>query len=171
MTVLVDIGNTRIKWATLSAGKLVRRGSAVHRDSLDDAIAAFAAQLPPRTRVIAANVAGEAMGERLEALVATRPGTSLTLVATAAERRENHRASIRRGDGLLKWCSLFSGPSERHQDDADVVLAVAGCFHRLDESRVNAQSARVDDQFLRLAARSSCAAAQLAIRRTCRADG
>ena len=62
MTVLVDIGNTRIKWATLSAGKLVRRGSAVHRDSLDDAIAAFAAQLPPRTRVIAANVAGEPMG-------------------------------------------------------------------------------------------------------------
>jgi type III pantothenate kinase len=86
MTVLVDIGNTRIKWATLSAGKLVRRGSAVHRDSLDDAIAAFAAQLPLRARVIAANVAGEAMGERLEALVATRPGTSLTLVATAAEQ-------------------------------------------------------------------------------------
>ena len=34
MTVLIDIGNTRIKWATLSAGKLVRRGSAVLRHSL-----------------------------------------------------------------------------------------------------------------------------------------
>jgi type III pantothenate kinase len=86
MTVLVDIGNTRIKWATLSAGKLVRRGSAVHRDSLDAAVAAFAAELPPRSRVIAAKVAGEPMAEQLTALVAKRPGTSLTLVATSAEQ-------------------------------------------------------------------------------------
>jgi type III pantothenate kinase len=83
--VLVDIGNTRIKWATLSAGKLVRRGSAVHRDSLDAAVAAFAAELPARARIIAANVAGERMAERLEALVAAR-GASLTLVATSAEQ-------------------------------------------------------------------------------------
>jgi len=86
MTVLVDIGNTRIKWATLSAGALVSRGSAVHRGSLDDAIAALAAQLPARARIIAANVAGEAMGQRLEALVAARPGTTLTLVRTSAEQ-------------------------------------------------------------------------------------
>jgi len=86
MTVLVDIGNTRIKWATLSAGELVRGGSAVHRDSLDAAVAAFAAALPERPRIIAANVAGNRMTERLEALVAARPGASLTLVATSAER-------------------------------------------------------------------------------------
>ena len=86
MTVLVDIGNTRIKWATLSGGKLVRRGSAVHRDSLDAAIAAFAAELPARSRIIAANVAGERMAAHLTALVAARPGASLTLVATSAEQ-------------------------------------------------------------------------------------
>ena len=86
MTVLVDIGNTRIKWATLSAGKLVRRGSAVHRDSLDAAVAAFAAELPARSRIVAANVAGERMAARLATLVAQRPGTTLTFVATAAEQ-------------------------------------------------------------------------------------
>lgn len=86
MTVLVDIGNTRIKWATLASGKLVRRGSAVHRDSLEAAVAAFAAELPARSRIIAANVAGERMAERLRALVATRPGASLTFVATAAQQ-------------------------------------------------------------------------------------
>ncbi|HET7924258.1 MAG TPA: type III pantothenate kinase, partial [Rhodanobacteraceae bacterium] len=86
MSVLVDIGNTRIKWATLAAGRLVRRGSAVHRDSLDAAVAAFAAELPTRSRIIAANVAGASMAARLEALVATRPGSSLELVATAAEQ-------------------------------------------------------------------------------------
>jgi type III pantothenate kinase len=86
MTLLVDIGNTRIKWATLADGELVRGGSAVHRDSPDAAVAAFAADLPAKVRIIAANVAGERMTERLQALVATRPGSSLELVKTAAER-------------------------------------------------------------------------------------
>ena len=87
MTVLVDIGNTRIKWATLEAGALAHRGSAVHRDGLDAAFAAFAAALPKSLgRVIAANVAGEAVAARLAKVVAARPGASLELVATTAER-------------------------------------------------------------------------------------
>lgn len=86
MTVLVDIGNTRIKWATWAGGELVRRGSAVHGDSLEAAIAAFANALPARARIIAANVAGDAVAERLRAVVAARPGTSLELVATTAQR-------------------------------------------------------------------------------------
>jgi type III pantothenate kinase len=86
MTVLVDIGNTRIKWATLAAGRFVQRGSAAHRDSLDAAVAALAAELPARARVIAANVGGAAMAKRLEEVVAQRPGSSLELVATAVEQ-------------------------------------------------------------------------------------
>jgi type III pantothenate kinase len=86
VTVLVDIGNTRIKWATLAGGRLSGHGAAVHRDSLDAAVAAFAAELPARPRIIAANVAGELMAERLRALVKARPGASLELVATSAER-------------------------------------------------------------------------------------
>jgi type III pantothenate kinase len=86
MTVLVDIGNTRIKWATLENGGLVRRGSAVHRDSLDAAVAAFAAALPAQPRIVAANVAGERVAERLRALAAAQRGASLDFVATSAER-------------------------------------------------------------------------------------
>lgn len=86
MTLLVDVGNTRIKWATLERGRLVNRGSAVHRDAVDVALAAFGAALPPQPRVIAANVAGEGIANGLAALVAARPGASLDLVATSAER-------------------------------------------------------------------------------------
>jgi type III pantothenate kinase len=87
MTVLVDIGNTRIKWATLEAGQLAQRGSAVHRDAQDAAFAAFAAALPRSPgRVVVANVAGEVVASRLQKLVAVRPGASLELVATTAER-------------------------------------------------------------------------------------
>jgi type III pantothenate kinase len=86
MTVLVDVGNSRFKWATLASGSLVDIGSAVHRGSLDTAIAAFAAVLPPAPRIVAANVAGEQVAKRLAALVAARPGASMTFVATCAER-------------------------------------------------------------------------------------
>jgi type III pantothenate kinase len=83
--VLVDVGNTRIKWATLERGQLANRGSAVHRDALDAALEAFGGALPPKGRMIAANVAGDAVAERLEVLAA-RSGASLELVATTAER-------------------------------------------------------------------------------------
>jgi type III pantothenate kinase len=86
MAVLVDIGNTRIKWAMLEHGRLVNRGSAVHRDSLDEALAEFAAALPAKARIIASNVAGESLAKQLNALVAARSGASLELVATSAER-------------------------------------------------------------------------------------
>jgi len=86
MTVLVDVGNTRIKWATLERGTLVRAGSAVHREAPDAALDAFAAALPEKPRIIVANVAGEPMAARLRALVAARPGATLELVATEKER-------------------------------------------------------------------------------------
>jgi type III pantothenate kinase len=86
MAVLVDAGNTRLKWASLDRGRLVGRGSAVHRGALDAAIAAFAAALPAKPRIIASNVAGAAVADRLASLVAARPGASLELVATSAER-------------------------------------------------------------------------------------
>jgi type III pantothenate kinase len=86
VAVLVDVGNTRIKWASLERGRLSGRGTAVHRGSLDAAMAALDDALPAKPRIIASNVAGEAVVERLEALVARRPGASLELVATSAER-------------------------------------------------------------------------------------
>jgi type III pantothenate kinase len=86
VTVLVDVGNTRIKWALLENGRLTARGSAVHRDSLDAAIAALDVALPAKPRIIASNVAGQSVAERLEALVARRPDASLELVTTSAER-------------------------------------------------------------------------------------
>jgi type III pantothenate kinase len=86
MTVLVDVGNSRLKWATLENGALVDVGSAVHRGSLDRAVGALAAALPPAPRIVAANVAGEQIARRLTALVAARRGASMMFVATSAER-------------------------------------------------------------------------------------
>jgi type III pantothenate kinase len=86
MTVLVDVGNTRIKWAQLVDGRLTSQGSAVHRESLDAAVDALAIALPAGAkRIVAANVAGERVAASLLALAAER-GAALELAAVSAER-------------------------------------------------------------------------------------
>jgi type III pantothenate kinase len=134
MTVLVDIGNTRIKWATLEAGALASRGSAVHRDALDTALATFAAALPKAPgRVIAANVAGEAVAARLAKLVAARPGASLELVATTAERfgvRCAYRDPSRLG--VDRWVTVLAAYHAAHSAACVIDAGTAVTFDAVD---------------------------------------
>jgi type III pantothenate kinase len=85
MQALVDIGNTRIKWALWDGERLAQRGSAVHRGAVDAAVRAFAAALPREvSRVVVANVAGEALAAALRAAVGAR--AALDLVVPSTER-------------------------------------------------------------------------------------
>ncbi len=87
MHVVVDFGNTRIKWARVEDGKLAERGQAVHRDGLEPALAVFEAALPAAPeRVLVSNVAGPAVAQRLTDLVRRRSGVAPELVATTSER-------------------------------------------------------------------------------------
>ncbi len=87
MQVLVDIGNTRIKWAEVEDGRLANVGNAVHRDSREAALARFAAALPKRvTRVIVANVAGAAIGRELTELLRNRARIKPEFVVVRAEQ-------------------------------------------------------------------------------------
>lgn len=86
MIVLVDVGNTRIKWAQLADGRLSAQGSALHRESLEAAMSEFAAVLPAGARrIVAANVAGERVAGPLRVLAAQR-GAALEFAAVSAER-------------------------------------------------------------------------------------
>jgi type III pantothenate kinase len=85
MQALVDIGNTRVKWAVFDRGRLVQPGGAVHRGSTDAALGALAMALPAALeRIIVANVAGEGMAQRLRASLAGR--APVELVECTAER-------------------------------------------------------------------------------------
>ena len=67
MQALVDIGNTRAKWALLDRGRLVHPGSAVHRGSIDAALRELETALSTGVeRIIVANVAGDAMADAEE---------------------------------------------------------------------------------------------------------
>ncbi len=85
MQALVDIGNTRIKWALYDGKRLGQHGNAVHRDVRDAALQTLARMLPRDvTRLVVANVAGDAMAEGLRAVIASR--AAIEFVATSAER-------------------------------------------------------------------------------------
>ena len=87
MQILVDIGNTRIKWAEVEDGRLANVGNAVHRDSRERALASFAAALPKRvTRAIVANVAGDAIGRDLSELMHIHSRITPEFVAVRAEQ-------------------------------------------------------------------------------------
>ena len=87
MQILVDIGNTRIKWAQVEDGRLANIGNAVHRDLREHALASFAAALPQRaTRAIVANVAGDAIGRDLKELLRIRARITPEFVVVRAEQ-------------------------------------------------------------------------------------
>jgi type III pantothenate kinase len=86
MQLLVDVGNTRLKWARLVQGKLTEHGSAAHRGTLEHALGVLSDALPPDVaRVLVANVAGQEIARRLTELARARSGVTPEFVATAAE--------------------------------------------------------------------------------------
>jgi len=85
MQALVDIGNTRIKWALYDGKRLGQHGNAVHRDVRDAALQTLGRTLPREvTRLVVANVAGDAMAEGLRAVIGSR--AAIEFVATGVER-------------------------------------------------------------------------------------
>ncbi|HLF11358.1 MAG TPA: type III pantothenate kinase [Gammaproteobacteria bacterium] len=87
MSVVIDIGNARIKWAQVQGGRLVAPGQALHLEAFDAAFDALAAALPKSTdRVVVANVAGDKFATRLEQLTRARFQLAPELVATSAEQ-------------------------------------------------------------------------------------
>ncbi len=72
MILLLDIGNTRIKWARLEGGKLGLGGSATHADEQLDLALKQAFDGPEPKRVIAANVAGPLVAKAMSDLCQER---------------------------------------------------------------------------------------------------
>jgi len=87
MTLVVDIGNSRIKWARAEAGGLVAPGSALHAESMDEAFDALIKASPERVdHVLVSNVAGEVIASRLVKLMLGQFGVEPRFVATQAQQ-------------------------------------------------------------------------------------
>lgn len=70
MILLVDIGNTRLKWALTADADWLQRGVVAHRDCPPETLLSESwRDLPAPQRVVAANVAGKKIAARLRAWV------------------------------------------------------------------------------------------------------
>jgi type III pantothenate kinase len=87
MTIVIDIGNTRIKWARVAGGQMLAQGHAVHSGSPERALEAMAAAaVDPAQRIVAASVAGGSFAQRLDQLALQRWGVAIEWVEPAAEQ-------------------------------------------------------------------------------------
>lgn len=68
--LLLDIGNTRIKWGLADGANLHRTGNVTHKKVRDAGIAALTTRLPRRVeRVLACNVAGNSIATKISGVI------------------------------------------------------------------------------------------------------
>ena len=111
MILVVDIGNTRIKWACVSGRGLVDPGEAVHERIPGAALESLARAAPGRPdRVVAVNVAGEDFVSAFTAMVKRRWGLVPEFVIT---ERQGHGVRCAYADpsrmGSDRWVALIAG--------------------------------------------------------------
>lgn len=116
--LLLDAGNTRLKWAFVQAGRWLRRGTveSARLDSLSEALA----DLPEPARILACNVAGQAAAEQIRAACA-RWKSKVEFVRAAPAQcgvRNTYRAPEQLGSD--RWAALIAAWERQH--DACLVV-------------------------------------------------
>ncbi len=71
MNLLLDIGNSRIKWACRDGVQLIHHGAAVRDESLFSVLTAAWQGLPKPKNIVASNVAGDEFADQLEQFLQT----------------------------------------------------------------------------------------------------
>ena len=111
-TILIDAGNTRIKWGVLSNAVIGETDHVMHTDLDDAGLAALATRLPRQIDgAFVSNVAGPALATRLTGLLAGYHGCELRFAKTAA-----------------KACGVTNGYPEPRQMGVDRWLALIGAW-------------------------------------------
>lgn len=113
MVLLLDIGNTRIKWARLQGSTLGRMDGRVHVDEQRAQALAAAFEGPAPERVLVCNVAGPLVGKALCDYTQERFNLRPEFLVSSAER-----------------CGVKNGYTDPARLGADRWAAVIGGFHR-----------------------------------------
>ncbi len=133
MNLLIDCGNTRIKWALSGPSGIVEQGSEQHQQRRTDAIAAVAAVAGAGIeRAVVASVVSDAFtGELLEALTAASVPAARVRVAPAAF---GLRIAYRDPEalGVDRWLSMIAGCEDRSAPLCVVNAGTAVTFDAVD---------------------------------------
>lgn len=108
MKLLIDVGNTRLKWAYAEGGRLIEGGSAAHGGRMADALAGMKIDDKPGSIAIA-SVAGDAQGADLARVCATRWQLQPLFAQAEPERRglRNGYADPQRL-GVDRWLAMLA---------------------------------------------------------------
>ena len=109
--LLLDVGNSRVKWALVQAGHWTR-GGACDNAELDTLHGEFASFTAP-SRILVSNVAGEAVAERIRQMCAIWKSP---LEFVTAQRRQ---------------CGVSNGYQQIHRLGSDRWLALIAAWHRV----------------------------------------
>lgn len=112
--LLLDAGNTRLKWGVGENGKVVQTGHVTQERMRERGIAALTVRLPARIdAVIASNVAGASFGTRLAGVIGAQFGHEVHFVKTtnAACGVTNGYTQPRRL-GVDRWMAIIGAWTE-----------------------------------------------------------
>ncbi len=104
--LLLDIGNSRCKWALVQDGEWVRQGETGNTEWLS--LQLVFANLPPPSRILASNVAGDAMAQRVRAVCAgwKCPIEFITASDVQCDVRNGYQQAVRLGSD--RWAALIA---------------------------------------------------------------
>ena len=110
MIAVIDIGNTRLKWAVADATGLTHSGSAIHVTDIESAVDELLDALPATVRsVLAANVAGPEVAAALAVALRERRSLEVKFVAPHAHR---HGLRLAYADpsrlGVDRWLAMLA---------------------------------------------------------------
>lgn len=134
MTLLIDIGNTRIKWATLKGGVLGAQSAASHaawgRDEINNAVLA---QSTPPQRVVVANVGGSRMGELVREAVLSAWNLEVRFVHSTSQAGDVRNAYPEPANlGVDRWMAMIGARAMQRTPVCIVSVGTAMTIDALD---------------------------------------
>lgn len=117
MILLVDVGNTRVKWLLWTNGQVVQRGHLVHKGVQRDQLAEqlWSALKPPQ-RVVIANVAGPEMAVALTGWITAAWSIQTRFVTCEAAGFGIRNAyAVPQQMGIDRWVAMIGAWNRLHQ--------------------------------------------------------
>ena len=112
--LLLDVGNTRLKWGLLEKGHIRRTGSLTHSKIHDSGFSSLRTRLPRRVdRVMVSNVAGASFATRLSGMIGIHCGRDIHFVRSEKKAfgLTNSYKQPRRM-GVDRWVAMIGARSE-----------------------------------------------------------
>ncbi|MDH3534016.1 MAG: type III pantothenate kinase, partial [Gammaproteobacteria bacterium] len=112
--LLIDVGNTRLKWGVLDKNAIRRTGHIAQSAIQEQGLAALTSRLPRDVdTVIASNVAGSSFGTRLSGVVGMHCGCDIHFVRSARQAcgvTNSYRQP--RHMGVDRWVAMIGAWAE-----------------------------------------------------------